>query len=121
MRIIYLDQNQWIKLARAWRYPSEYAELRKLTGKIERAVLDGKLCLPLTAANVYETYKINDPGKRNGFALVQSKLSGGWVFVGRHERLAGEIPTVVRIICGLPPEDREDRWFLSDLFFEAFV
>ncbi len=119
MRIVYLDQNQWVKLARAWKYPSGNAELRKLGAQIEHAVLDGKLCLPLTAANVYETYKINRPERRQDLALVQSKLSQGKVFVGRHKRLASEISSVVRAIYGLPFEDREEHWCLSNLFFEA--
>lgn len=121
MRIVYLDQNQWVKLARARKYPSEYAELRELGGDIERAVLNGKLCLPLTAANIYETYKINRPERRKDLALVQSTLSQGIVIVGRHKRLASEISSVVRAIYGLPFEDREERWFLSNFFFEAFA
>ncbi len=121
MQIVYLDQNQWVKLARAWKYPSEYAEVRKLFGEIERAVLNGKLCLPLTATNIYETYKINRSERRQDLALVQSALSQGKVFVGRHQRLANEISSVVRNIHSLPPEDREEYWFLSDLFFEAFA
>lgn len=121
MWIVYLDQNQWVKLARARKYPSEFDELRKLGEEIERAVLDGKLCLPLTAANVYETYKINHPGRRKDLALLQSELSQGRVFVGRHKRLAGEISSVVKAIYGLPLEGLKKYWFLSDLFFEAFA
>ncbi len=49
------------------------------------------------------------------------KLSQGKVFVGHHKRLASEISSVVRAICGRPFEDREEHWFLSDLFFEAFA
>jgi len=121
VQIVYLDQNQWVKLARARKYPSEYSEFQKLLSAIERAVLDGALCLPLTAANVYETCKINRPERRKDLALVQSELSQGIVFVGRHERLASEISSVVKAIYCLPREDCEEHWFLSDVFFEAFV
>lgn len=121
MRVVYLDQNQWVKLARARKYPSEYSGLQKLLRAIERAVLDGTLCLPLTAANIYETYKVNHPKRRKDLALVQSELSQGIVFVGHHERLANEIFSFVRAIFGLPLDDCEEHWFLSDIFFEAFV
>jgi hypothetical protein len=121
MKIVYLDQNQWIRLARAWKYPSEDTRLRELVEKIERGVLGGTLCLPLTATNLYETYKINDPEKRKDLSIIQSKLSRGIVFAGRHKRLASEISTVVRSIQCLPIVSYEKNWFLSDLFFEAFA
>lgn len=121
MRIVYLDQNHWVKLARARKYPAEYPELQKLLGAVGCAVLDGRVCLPLTAANIYETYKINRPERRKDLALIQSELSRGIVFVGRHERLASEIASFVRAVYGLPLEDRDEYWFLSDIFFEAFV
>ena len=121
MRIVYLDQNQWVKLAQARKHPSKYPELHELQGEIERAVLNGKLCLPLAAANIYETYKVNRPERRRDLALIQSMLSQGIVFVGRHERLASEISTVVKAIHKLPTKDREEYWFLSNLFSEAFL
>jgi len=121
MRIVYLDQNQWVKLAQARKHPSKYPELEELQGEIGRAVLSGKLCLPLAAANIYETYKVNRRERRQDLALIQSTLSQGIVFVGRHQRLASEISTVVRAIHKLPTKDREEYWFLSNLFSEAFV
>ena len=121
MWIVYLDQNHWIRLAQAQRRPSTNLETQALLEKVEGAVLEGTLCLPLTEANIYETYKVNRPERRRRLALLQSNLSRGYVFVGRHERLAAEISDVVRSILGLLPDEREERWFLSRIYFEAFA
>lgn len=121
MRIVYLDQNQWIKLARALKKPRHYPELASLAAAVEEAATLGKLYLPLTAANIYETYKINDPGRRTDLATIQCRMSQGRVFVGRHKRLTREIAAVVRAIYGQSEDAVEERWFLSNIFFEAFA
>lgn len=119
MRIIYLDQNKWIELARAAKRPAEYLEQHAILEAVERDVSSGRAVLPLSATNIYETYKINDPQRRGELASLQSALSGGLVFRGRHARLEKELSELLRDACGLPPKPREPNWFLSNIFFEA--
>ena len=121
MRITYLDQNKWIELARAAKQPEDYPDHNALLKSIGRAVGAGDLILPLTFTNIYETFKINDPQRRRDLASVQASLSKGFVFRGRYKRLEEEVSEVARIAHGLPPVYREEHWFLSDLFFEAFA
>lgn len=121
MQIIYLDQNHWIHLARAWKTPDKHEAIANIGAKLSTAVEAGRICLPLTAANIYETYKIYDATRREDLAIVQSSLSGGKVFSGRRERLTAEVSALIADICGLSLEKKETRWFLSSVFFEAFV
>jgi hypothetical protein len=120
VQIVYLDQNKWIGLARAAKHPAEH-EGRALLTNIGVEVRAGRLVLPLTATNIYETYKINDVQRRHDLASLQAALSQGLVFRGRYRRLDVEIGDVVRAACDLPPIARAENWFLSDIFFEAFA
>jgi hypothetical protein len=121
VRIVYLDQNKWIELARAAKFPAEYPDLHALLEAITQEVSAGRLALPLTATNIYETHKINDPQRRHDLASVQAYLSRGLVFRGRHKRLEAEVTDVLRSAYGLPSAPREQNWFLSNVFFEAFA
>nr|WP_319382363.1 hypothetical protein [uncultured Roseibium sp.] len=122
MKTIYLDQNQWVRLAKARVDPEADATATLVNTRLENALKNNSVCLPLTAANIYETFKINDPARREHLAFLQSGLSQGMVFVSRRERLTREIANITREICGLSPlSERPRDWFLSDLFFEAFA
>jgi hypothetical protein len=95
MTVVYLDQNKWIELARAAKYPAEHPELRALLTTVEERVGSGKLVVPLTATNIFETHKVNDASRRRDLAFVQAGLSRGRVFRGRYKRLDAEIAAFV--------------------------
>jgi hypothetical protein len=120
-RIIYLDQNQWIELARAEKNPSErpqqFAVLKSLRARRDA----GEIVLPLASTNIYETYKIADPQRRSTLALLQASLSGGLVFRGRHLRLEIELSAFLAANYHFDRPPLPQWWFLSDLFYEAFV
>ncbi len=121
MHIVYLDQNKWIELARAAKFPADRPELRALLDAMRLEVSASRLVLPLTATNIYETHKINDAERRRELASLQAWLSRGFVFRGRYKRLETEISTLLRKICNLPALPHEQNWFLSKIFFEAFL
>lgn len=121
VRIVYLDQNKWIELARAAKQPENYPDHSALLKSIGRAVGAGDLVLPLTFTNIYETFKINEYQRRHDLAIVQTGLSKGLVFRGRYKRLEVEVSDVCREAVGLPLLDRHKNWFLSDFFPEAIV
>jgi hypothetical protein len=121
VRTIYLDQNKWIQLARAAKSPDKCPEVASLLEKAVSAVQGGGLIFPLSATNIYETYKINDQQRRHDLALLQVILSGSLVFRGRYKRLEEELCRVMRDAFGLPPIASERLWFLSTVFFEAFA
>ena len=119
--VIYLDQNKWIELARAVKYPSDYPAQHRLLTIVSRELEAGRLILPLTAANIFETQKRNDPEQRRDLAILQATASQGLVFRGRHHRLEAELGDLLRSIHGHCPMLRATDWFLSDMFLEAFV
>jgi hypothetical protein len=118
--IIYLDQNKWIELARAEKSPSEYPKYFSLLQRMLAKTDAGGIVFPLTATNLYETYKINDPERRKRLALLQAKLSGGIVFRARRGKLEVELSKFLCETYHLRPLQWPAWWFLSDLFYEAF-
>lgn len=119
MSIIYLDQNKWIELARARKGPAQYPAVSKLLTRLVDDVDAGRIAVPLSFANIYETQKINDSRQRHELASLQAGLSKGLVFRGRQKRLTVELTDFVRSALSLPAELRPAGWFLSNLFFEA--
>ncbi|MFT3941546.1 hypothetical protein [Rhodopseudomonas sp.] len=119
VQIIYLDQNKWIDLLRAVKYPTDFPKLRRVLTRLVEESRTGQVIIPLTQTNIYETHKINDPDRRNDLAYVQATLSQGRVFRGRSKRLEIEIPAVLRKAYGLEPIECVPLWFLSEVFFEA--
>lgn len=118
-KIVYLDQNKWIALAKAAKNPDEKSEARSaLEFLVEQRKADGVL-LPLTATNVYETSKINNPERRFYLAYCMTTLGGAYVFRGRHKRLEVEVIDVIRRAYDLPPLAHENEWFLSQVFYES--
>lgn len=118
-RIVYLDQNAWVTLAKAaWdkeRYPKEHEALTKVVNFVSLSLIT----VPLTFANIYETEKINVPSRRVNMARTQSLISRGQVFRSRRrifsETLSAYLAEKSKIFRPHPlPE-----WFLSDLWFES--
>ena len=119
MKILYLDQNKWIELARAQKAPDNYPEQYAVLATLVAEANAGRLVVPLTETNQYETQKIDLKERREHLAWVQATLSQGKVFRGRHKRLEVEIIDLLRARCNLDPISREPYWFLSDVFFES--
>ena len=119
MQIVYLDQNKWIDLSRAVKYPADYPELRAVLEILVEEAKAERIVVPLTQTNIYETHKINDPQRRHDLAYVQATLSQGRVFQGRYKRLETEVTNVLRGAYGLEPAQQAPYWFLSNVFFEA--
>jgi hypothetical protein len=120
-KIVYLDQNKWIDLARAVKDPDGYSEHYLVLEKLVEGAKAGRLIVPLTQTNIYETRKISDPKRRHDLVFTQATLSQGRVFRGRHKRLEVETIDVMRRAYGLGPLPRAPDWFLSKIFFEATV
>jgi hypothetical protein len=118
-KILYLDQNKWIELARSARNPTEHHEARAVLEFIVRKATEGRLLIPLSFTNVYETHKINDPGRRRFLAYVQATLSQGIVFRSIGALLSAQLDDYLCGTFSLPVPQRPDRWFLSKVHLEA--
>lgn len=82
-RIVYLDQNAWVALARGSWDKTEFSLEHAALTKVMERVRTNEIMVPLSFANIYETAKINDPVRRATMARAQSLISAGRVFRGR--------------------------------------
>lgn len=119
MKTLFLDQNKWIELARGVKAPDDFPKQYAVVEALVSEAKAGNIVVPLTFANLYETQKIAKGERRKQLAWVQATLSQGHVFRGRHKRLKVEILNVLRKAYGLETAPRAERWFLSNIFFEA--
>lgn len=118
-QILYLDQNAWVALARgAWdsaSYPQERAWLVKVVTALEQQ----RLMIPLSFANIYETFKINDPIRRANLAEVQVTISRGRVFRGRRRILSETLEAYLAAKFAIERAPPKEHWFLSDIWVDA--
>ena len=77
MKIAYLDQNQWIQLARIHHGRLTDRALVEALASIRAAVAEGRLGLPLSAIHYMETGRVTQPGRRARLGTVMWQLSGG--------------------------------------------
>lgn len=119
MKILYLDQNKWVELAQGQKSATDFPAQRDVLAYLVEEANAGRLVIPLTNTNLYETHKTNNQERRDHLAWVQSTLSQGMVFRGRYKRLEVEIIDHLRAGSGLEPLVREPYWFLSNVFFES--
>lgn len=76
--LIYLDQNKWIDLARAFHDRPDGNRFKSVLQKIKLAGEEGKAILPLSGTHVIETRASKDMSKRLRLSQVMSSISRGW-------------------------------------------
>ena len=119
MKVIHLDQNQWVKLAQGRKFPSQYNDAYLVLNDLELLVASNRLLLPLTASNIYETFEINNISRRTDIARIQADLSRGYVFRGRKYRTVMEIANFLSNKSEIT-EYTPGKSVMSGIFTEAF-
>jgi hypothetical protein len=76
-KFLYLDQNKWIDLARAYYGKQEGEPIREALAAVQAAVDSGKLVVPFSLVNVIETTASKDQTRRNRLAEFLVLLSHG--------------------------------------------
>lgn len=118
-RVLYLDQNAWVALARGASdkasFPREHAAL----SKVIEGVQSQAIIAPLPLTNIYETAKINNPARRINMALTQAMISGGRVFRSRRRILEETLTSYLARYHNIQRPEPKAHWFLSDLWFES--
>lgn len=76
--VIYLDQNKWIDLARAYHKHKLGKQYERVFKIISSKLLENKIILPLDSARYIETYKAKNKDRRIRLAQVMGVLSQGW-------------------------------------------
>lgn len=121
VEIIALDQKIWIEIAIAWKTQDKSLDQALKFKKLVNLVSSGRAKFPLTFSNIYETFKVSDYNRRRDLAYVQSVLSRGLFFVGRHQQRQAEIEDFLRGQFKLPLCERDDSWYLSQKFWETVI
>jgi len=120
MKILFLDQNKWIELARVHSGKVVSGPLYDAYQYFATALHDGKIIIPLTVANIIETSKRNDPVSRADVAQTQAVFSKGCVYRSRLTRLGVEIKNAVQIAFDYDPLMLPSNWVVVPNFIRAF-
>jgi hypothetical protein len=115
----YLDQNQWIYLARDyWGKPLKQAH-RGIAQQLLAKVNSGQLRLPLSTIHFIEHLRAENPARRQRLAKVFDLFSGGWYVASWALVLPTEIRQAVAKAFGdlrvVPPPQVFGRGFLFGL------
>lgn len=120
MKILFLDQNKWIQLARVHSGKVVCGPLYDTYQCFANALHEAEIIVPLTVANIIETSKRNDPISRADVARTQAEFSKGCVFRSRKTRLFVEIRNAVHITFGYAPLILPSTWVVVSNFLQAF-
>jgi hypothetical protein len=91
MRIVYLDQNHWIHLARSVYDQPGAAAPPEVVASLRAAQRSGQACFPLSLAHYIETQRQATADRRSRLSRVMLDLSAGWTVVPPHVVLLREI------------------------------
>lgn len=118
MRVIFLDQNKWIDLARGMKDPSHAAA--PVFQQLRQQVEAGRVICPLTITQILETAKRNDLRTRTDVATAQAVLSRGHVYRSRKARLLVEMRIALHKIFDEDPVALPQHWAIVPGFTQAF-
>lgn len=98
-KVVYLDQNHWINLARAIKSPDKVtpkSELDPALALIE-AVRQREITLPLSAAHMVERGRSGSSRQRGDLGQVMAELSRGWFMRNPIAVRRGEFHRMLRL------------------------
>jgi hypothetical protein len=100
---VYLDQRDWITLARQHYGLTTDDELAGVLALIREASLQGYASFPLSAAHYMETFHQHDPGRRRRLGAFMADISRFHTIAGAPDLLEDEVTSAVRSLVGLAP------------------
>lgn len=102
MLTVYLDQMKWIDLARAESGHALGAGIVDPLRVLKRAVADGRVRFPLSAAHYFETGKQRNPRRRKELAATMASLAGTLRIAPPHAIVPWEIRRALIEVLDLP-------------------
>lgn len=108
MKIIYLDQNKWIDVAKAFHGRAVDPDLRAAFVLVEKLSRRGAAVFPLSAVHYMETAKISDHGRRKRLGTAMWEISRGHTMASYREIVRFELESeLARRFPGVAPRDFE--------------
>ena len=113
--VIYLDQNQWSTLSKAWSAPHRLrsAEEHAAAVKLLKLAESGQVILPMSAAHLSETGAWNRTADRAALASTILSGSSGWQMRDPLEIRAAELRIALRASAGFDQEPLPDVFTLA--------
>jgi len=111
MLTVYLDQNKWIDLARAYHDRADGRPFLDVLELAEYASEHRLASFPLSTMHYLETWKHADEGKRERLALVMARLSRFDTIASISHVLPAEIEAALNRLFGRPARPRRLRVF----------
>jgi hypothetical protein len=119
MKLLFLDQNKWIDLAKVHSGKVTSGPLYDVYHHLLGRLNKGDLLVPLASAHIIETSRQNDMVRRSNLARVQAEFSRGLVFRSRKSRLIVEIRNALNLAFGYQPALLEPDWVVVPNFIRA--
>lgn len=91
MTTVYLDQNHWVSLGRAYHGKSEDAGISAALTYLQSGVAHGAIVVPLSFVHYMETARITQPERRARLGTVMWELSQGFTIASGREVLINEL------------------------------
>ena len=113
---IYLDQNKWIELARARHRSDASSDDKANLHSIEDAVVDGRVCFPVSYVHIMETARIGNQTQRLQLAELMAELSIGWYLAGRQTIVNQELDNALSALLEPEKPARRVAAFTRNLF-----
>jgi hypothetical protein len=104
LQTVYLDQNKWIDLARAYHGRPDGTRFRDALATCERASQAGTALFPLSTSHYEETALVTDSGRRDRLAEMMEALSGFTTIASQSHVVPVEIELALNRKFGRPAE-----------------
>lgn len=98
--LVYLDQNKWIDLSRAYYKRVEGEKFAQTLVNVQKAVAENIVIFPLSLAHIIETQKTPDIDRRKRLAKVMVEISKGWTIANHCYIIPKEISSAISKMFG---------------------
>jgi len=116
MIYIYLDQNHWISIAKAFKRKNNHKSLYELLEKATTSVRSGLICFPISFINILELAKVGNPEQRRILAELMVKLSSGYVVPSPSNVIYDWFKYSIQMHLGFVPNPKPDLVPIKGLF-----
>lgn len=98
--VVYLDQNKWIDLSRAYYRLPNGARFKTALECIKNGINDRSAVFPLSSAHLIETRKTKDVARRERLAQVMVEFSQGWTLASGRFLVPQELEEALERLFG---------------------
>ena len=120
LRIVYLDLNHWIALAKAYSGHKDGREQRDILDRLLQSVQASEAVYPISFGIYVEILKIRDRRRRSDLRKVIEHLGWFTVVTGRHIVVAHEIEALLDDLHGPSPDPINTMNYLDWGVFRAW-